>query len=226
MSNPDSFIEEVTEEVRRDQLYGYARRYGWIGALAVVMIVGGAAWREYSAAQHMASAQAFGDGLIDALDLGEADARAQALAAVPANGAQSAILALVQAADPQADRAGAIAALESVANDAAQPQMYRDLANLRAIMLAGTDTPLADRRTVLTDMAARGFGPLAREQLAYLLIEEGKTDEAIAALSALMQDQAAPAGLIGRAGRVIVALGGTVPEIMSPNTTPPQTSAG
>jgi hypothetical protein len=226
MSNPDSFIEEVTEEVRRDRLYGYARRYGWIGAVLVVLIVGGAAWREYSAAQHMASAQAFGDGLIDALDLGEAEARAAALAEVPANGAQSAIKALVQAADPQADRAAAAAALAAVADDATQPQMYRDLANLRRVMLAGGEMPLADRRSVLEEMSSRGFGLLAREQLAYLLIEEGKPDEAIAALSALMQDQAAPAGLVARASRAITALGGIVPEIISPNTTPPQTSAG
>ena len=44
MSNPDSFIREVTEEVRRDRLYGYVRRYGWIAALLVLLVVGGAAW--------------------------------------------------------------------------------------------------------------------------------------------------------------------------------------
>ena len=30
MSNPDSFIEEVTEEVRRDKLFALFRKYGWI----------------------------------------------------------------------------------------------------------------------------------------------------------------------------------------------------
>ena len=34
MSNPDSFIDEVTEEVRRDRLFAVFRKYGWIGVLA------------------------------------------------------------------------------------------------------------------------------------------------------------------------------------------------
>ena len=42
MSNPDSFIEEVTEEVRRDRLFALFRKYGWIGVVLVLAIVGGA----------------------------------------------------------------------------------------------------------------------------------------------------------------------------------------
>ena len=51
MSNTDSFIEEVTDEVRRDKLYAALRKYGWIGILAVAAIVGGAAYSEYNKAQ-------------------------------------------------------------------------------------------------------------------------------------------------------------------------------
>ncbi len=39
MSNPDSFIEEVTEEVRRDKLYRLFRKYGWIGIVLVLGVV-------------------------------------------------------------------------------------------------------------------------------------------------------------------------------------------
>ena len=80
MSNPDSFIDEVTEEVRRDRLFAAFRKYGWIGGLLVVLVVGGTGWREYSSAQNAASAQAFGDALLDALDMGEESGRAAALA--------------------------------------------------------------------------------------------------------------------------------------------------
>lgn len=212
MSNPDSFIDEVTEEVRRDRLFALARKYGWIGALAVVLIVGGAAWREYSVQAARTSAQAFGDGLIDALDLGDEAQRRAALADLPATGGQDAIKALVLAADPTFDKASALAALSALETNAAQPQIYRDLAALRRVMLAGSDLPLADRRATLQAISARGFGLLAREQLAYLMIEDGDTEGAIAALAALMQDQSAPAGLLARAGQAIVALGGTVPQ--------------
>ncbi|MDR7125163.1 hypothetical protein [Pseudotabrizicola sp. 4114] len=210
MSNPDSFIQEVTEEVRRDRLYSYFRKYGWIPALIVVAVVAGTAWTEWSKARNASQAQAFGDTLLDALDLGGADARREALAAVPADGAQRAVLALLLASDPVEDRAGSLAALEQLAADTSQPQSYRDLAVLRRVILAGADLPLAERRAALDPVAAAGrpFRPLALEQLAYLLVEEGRTEDAIAALRALTQDQQAPAGLRGRAGQMIVALGG------------------
>ena len=46
MSDTDSFIDEVTEEVRRDRLFLLLRRWGWVGVLAVILIVGGAAFNE------------------------------------------------------------------------------------------------------------------------------------------------------------------------------------
>ena len=36
VSDTDSFIAEVNEEVRREQLYGYLRKYGWIAVVAVL----------------------------------------------------------------------------------------------------------------------------------------------------------------------------------------------
>ena len=74
MSETDSFIEEVTEEVRRDRLFGLMRRYGWIAVLAVLLIVGGAAYREYSRAAEQAAARALGDALLAALDNEDVDA--------------------------------------------------------------------------------------------------------------------------------------------------------
>ena len=36
MSGTDSFIEEVSEEVRRDKLFAKMRKYGWIAVLLVL----------------------------------------------------------------------------------------------------------------------------------------------------------------------------------------------
>ena len=85
MSNPDSFIEEVTEEVRRDRLFAAFRKYGWIGGLVVLGIVGGAAWNEWQKNQAAARAQGFGDAMLEALDTGGAVERREAMAAVPAD---------------------------------------------------------------------------------------------------------------------------------------------
>lgn len=214
MSNPDSFIEEVTEEVRRDRLFRLFRKYGWVGVVIILGLVGGTAWTEWTNARDAARAEAFGDAVIDALDQGKPEERREALAAVPSDGAQAAVLQLILASDPEEDKATTLAALDRVAADTTLTAPYRDLAVLRRVLVAGADQPLAERRTALQGIAAPGrpFRALAEEQLAYLLVEEGKTDEAIAALTTLMQDQEASGALRARLGQVITALGGTLPE--------------
>ncbi|WP_444666430.1 hypothetical protein [Cereibacter changlensis] len=210
MSNPDSFIDEVTEEVRRERMFSYLRRYGWIGIAIVLLIVGGAAYTEWNKAQTAANSQAFGDAILAALDQPDAEARHAALTAVEAEGDRSAVLDLLLASDPATNRAGALAALEHAASDASLPASYRDLAVLRRVILAGADLPLADRRALLDGIAAAGrpFRPLALEQMAYLSVEAGETEAAITQLRALTTDQEAPAGLRQRAQQMIVALGG------------------
>jgi hypothetical protein len=219
LSNPESFIDEVTEEVRRDKLFRTFRKYGWIGVLLVVGVVGGSAYNEWRKSQEAARAQAFGDAVSQALDLTDKTARRTALAAVPSDGSQAAVLQLLLASDPEDDPKATLAALDAVIADATQPVLLRDLASLRRVTVAGAALPLADRRAALEALAIAGqpFRVLAQEQLAYLLIEDGKPDDAIAALSALVQDQEATGALRGRASQVIVALGGTPPE---PSQTP------
>lgn len=210
MSNPESFINEVTEEVRRDKLFGYFRRYGWIGIVAVLMIVGAAAYREYQLAAKQAESEAFGNAVLDALDQDDAAVRSTALAAVQAPGQRQALLNLLQSSDPETDKAATLAALTAVADDATLPASYRDLAVLRRVIVAGTDLPAADRRALLDPIAAPGrpYRPLALEQLALLSVETGETAAAITALEALRQDQEATPGLRRRVEQVIVALGG------------------
>ncbi|MGV8986261.1 MAG: hypothetical protein ACOH2H_08265 [Cypionkella sp.] len=214
MSTPDSFVDEVTDAVRSDRLYAAFRKYGWIGGLIVVLIVGGAAFNEWQKAKVTARAQNFGDAVMMALEKTDPAERVTALAAVPADADQSAILDLLKAANPAADKHAALSDLEALAADKTQPQIYRDLAVLKRVAIAGSDEPIADRRTALQglDAAGRPFRVLAEEQLAYLLLEEGKKDEALKALLALVQDQEAPSGMRSRLGLVITSLGGTVPE--------------
>jgi hypothetical protein len=219
VSNNETFIDEVTEEVRRDKLFKVFRKYGWIAIVLVLGLVGTSAWNEWQKSQGEARAEAFGDAVSAALDLPDPAARRIALAAVPADGSEVGVLQLLLASDPDENSAATLAALDSVIGDAAQPALYRDLATLRRVTLAGDTMPLADRRTALEAIAVAGrpFRVLAQEQLAYLLIEDGQADAAIAALQALVQDQEASPALRGRAGQVIVALGGTLPETSTAN---------
>lgn len=212
MSNSENFIDEVTDDLRRDRLFAALRKYGWIGIVAVVAIVGGTAYTEYAKIAKADKAQAFGDAVMDAMDLGGPEDRRTALAAVPAQDTQQVVLQLLLASDPVENRDASIAALTALANDASQPQGYRDLAQLRLVVLQGKDSALAERRMVLEAIAVpgRAYRTLAQEQLAYLLVEEGKTQDALAALTRLTTDQEAPMGLRARVQQMIVALGGEV----------------
>ena len=58
MSDTDSFIDEVTEEVRRDRMFNLLRRYGWIAVVAVLLLVGGAAWNEWRLSQQRTQSEA------------------------------------------------------------------------------------------------------------------------------------------------------------------------
>lgn len=210
MSNPESFIDEVTDEVRRDKLFAFFKRWGWIGIAAVLLIVGGASVNEYRKARHQAESEAFGDAVLSAMDIDDPAVRRAALAEVPATGSRAGLLGLLLSADPVSDRPAALAALEAVAADQSLSPSYRDLAVLRRVLVAGADMPAAERRALLDPIAAPGrpYRAMALEQLALIQIEQGETDGALTALQALQQDQEASATLRSRVAQVIVALGG------------------
>lgn len=210
MSTPDSFIEEVTEEVRRDRLFRLFRKYGWIGVVLILGIVIGTAVVQWRKSQAEARAEAFGDAVLEAYDLGSAEDRRAALAGIAADGEQKTLLALIEASDPAEDREATLAALDRLIADAALAPVYRDLAVLRRVLVGGTGMPLADRRAALEPLAVPGrpYRLLAQEQLAYLLVEEGRAAEAIAALQGLIQEQGVSRSLQDRAGQMIMVLGG------------------
>lgn len=212
MSNPDSFIDEVNEELRRDRLFAAIRKWGWVAALGVVVLVGGAAWNEWRKAQAESQARAFGDQIIAALDAEDPAARRDALAAVTAAGAQSGILNLLLAAvEIDAGRTdGALAALAAVEADASLPASYRQIAALKRVILAGDRLPIAEREATLTGLATPGqtFRPLALEQLALLALEAGQRDVALERARALLQEADVSDGLRQRVQQLIVILGG------------------
>lgn len=219
MSQPESFVDEVTEALRRDRLFALFRRYGWIGILLVVLIVGGAGYSEWRRAKAEAAAQAFGDGLLAAFETEDPAAVATALAALPADEAQAPLLALIRAAAPGEGPEAQAVLLQALAAAPETPALYRDLAVLKRLWLLGPDLPLNERRAALEPLAAPGapFRPLAAEGLAILLLEEGKTEEARAAFEALLQDQDSPQGLRRRAAAMVEALGGDLAALGEEN---------
>lgn len=217
MSDTDSFIEEVNDEVRRDRFYGYLRRYGWIAILAVILIVGGAAWSEYRKAQDRAQAEALGDAMLAALAADESADRVTALATIePGAPSSAAVLGLMTAAEQAetGDNAAAVETLNALSLDGDVPEIYRQIARFKSLTLQGDTTPVADRRQAFEAMSQPGnpMRLLAGEQLALIDISEGDAEAAIARYNAIISDAESTSDLQQRARQVIVALGGE-PEL-------------
>lgn len=208
MANTESFIDEVNEEVRRDRLFAFFRKWAWLAILVVVIVVGGAAWFEYQRTQRTAAAEAFGDSLIAALEQAEPEARVSALEAITPPTPEGAVLLALLAAGEVAeaeDREAAAARLRATADAADLSPRYRDLALLKAHLLH----PDPDQaRLVLGVLAEPGapYSALAEEQLALLDIAEGDLEAGIERLRRLEVAATATPALQQRAGQLIVAL--------------------
>ncbi len=213
MSDTDSFIEEVSEEVRRDRMFGLWKRYGPFVIGAIVLFVAGAAVMTWLDQRKAAQAQEAGAALI-AASIGSATETAEAMEVVAGTAGEPGLRALAQMRAAGAfavagNKEAAIAAFQKISLGADTPDLLRDVAALRALMLSGEDMPPADFATALSPLA-EGAGPyslLALEARGVAKERAGDREGAIADLSAVHADAAAPAGLRRRVAEVLTALG-------------------
>lgn len=214
MHNSDSFIHEVSEEVRRDRLYATLRKYGWILGALVILIVGGAAANEILKARRASQAEGAGDALRAAFAEPDAATRAGLFADVSRNAPHSIIARLSEAgslvAADQQDKAAAV--LLSIADDGAVPPVYRQLASLQRVMLLGKAMDPSERAATLETLASPDapYRPLALEQRALMHLDRGDKPAAIEDLNAAIAEPMATEALRNRARQLVIAAGGTV----------------
>jgi hypothetical protein len=138
----ETFLREVDEELRKEQMSNFVTRYGWwlFGALILFLgAIGGWLWWQSRQAD-LAAAE--GQTLLDALDAGEAgnrpvaQAKAAALAGSDIEGYRAAAL-FTRANDQIAagNAPAAIATLRSIAADEGMEESYRQAALLRQTAL-------------------------------------------------------------------------------------------
>jgi len=209
VSESDSFIGEVSEELRRDRLYKAYKKFGWVFALVVIAIVGGTAYNEWRKSTDETTARLNGDLMQSAEDAGNADA----LLPLTTGDAPLAILAQFERANlllRAGDTAGALEALQAVTADLNAPLIYTDLAWLKIIMLDGMNMSESERNSAYERLMAEGapYRLLAQEQLAMQYVRDGNTDAAKAELAAILIDPNLTPGLRSRAQQLMVALGG------------------
>ena len=210
MSDTDSFIDEVTEEVRRDRLFGYFRRYGWIPAVIILVLVGGTAYSEWSKSVVAQAAQVRGDALLDALDVQDKPESISALSSIVAQEDTDVVASFLLAG---LDQSLASELLTAIAENIDQPEYIRDLARLK--LAATPDAASKDEAvSILTDLSAPGglYRNAATEILVALELQRGNRDVALELLQSHVQDAGATRAQVQRMGELIVALG-AIPDL-------------
>lgn len=197
----DTFLREVDEELRREQLQKLWNRYGMhvlVLAAMAVLAVGAYNWYWSRA---IAAREAAGARFEQAMALAEAHKSEEALKSFAEIAKQGAggysTLARFQlaAATAKAGKAEeAVAAYEAIAKDTSVDELMQGLATLKAAMLRldGADwTEMENRlRPLLTEKSA--WRAMARETLGVAAYKAGKTAEARKLFEDLLSDRTAP----------------------------------
>ena len=212
MSDTDSFLQEVSEELRRDRLYRNIRKYGWIAILLVILIVVAATYREYQKSQAKMEAELFGTSIIDALTEKNAAERILKLQKInaPEENAR-AILAMLLSAEANANESATLemSSLSEITQILSIDAHYRDLLNFK-ILLGSAEIMDLDKRIIAFEALSKPGNPfrlLAEEQIALIELELGNTDDAIEKISQILLDSELTTGLRNRVTQMMIALG-------------------
>lgn len=230
----DSFIDEVTEDLRRDRLFTLMRRFGWIVVLLIVLLVAASAWREYAGNRAATRAQAFGDAVIAAQSQAEAAAQAEALAAIdPLNSAGRAMIRdlLTAGAEVEAGQAAEAGQRLAAAAEAADGDevVMAHLASLKSVLAQGEAMDPPTRDAVLATLSAPGapFELLALELKAVALIDAGRPDDAIALIRQIQLKDGLTETMRRRLSEMLITLGvDPQPEADLPGNVPATLPAG
>lgn len=206
----DTFISEVSEELRKDRLNRAFKKYGPYAAAAIFALVLGAGVNEWMKSQSEASARSAGLLLAAA---GEAQDAAEAYgeARSELSGEAEAVAALAQAASlVEAGKAADAATLYGqISARADLPDTYTQLAALRAVMAEIDTAPVEGLLGQLAPLTAEGapYRTLALELEAGLKLGAGDAEGARESLEVLLEDPTAPGGVRRRAMELQQSLG-------------------
>ena len=67
MANPESFLEEVAEEVRRDRLFRFFKKYGWLFIIVILLAICASIFLEWNKNSSTLKARNNGDLLAQAV---------------------------------------------------------------------------------------------------------------------------------------------------------------
>lgn len=216
MSDRDTFIDEVSDEVRRDRMFALWRRWGpyVIGAIVVIVAAaGGKAWMDAESKQE---ARRAGAAMIASTEIAPTEAAAALTTLAEQTGNKgAAALARLRAAGVMAaggEAARAQAAYGVIADDTSIEPIFREFAAFRAVMAGAPGMAPAALAEALEPIADGNgaFRLLALEARGAALLGAGDLTAAEDVLRAVAVDEATPPGLRQRVEAVLTAIGAEI----------------
>jgi len=212
----ETFYREVDEELRRDQLTGFARRYGIALAVGLILILaatGGFLWwqnhKQAQAEQQAETLTAIFDD-INAHKTQGVEARLDKLAAEGDDGYRAAaLLTKADVALAAGKDAEAVKAFAAIAADEDLAKPYRDAALIRQTAVEFDKMPPDQVIARLKPLAVAGnpwFGS-AGEMVAIAYLKQNKPQLAGPLFAAMAKDPNAPRSIRSRAQQMAGSLG-------------------
>lgn len=212
----DMLMREVDEAVRQDQFGDVVKRYGWLIGLGAVLIIAGFGgwllWKDSREGQMEARSEQLVTAL-DQLEAGRMTEGEAALAELSEDGSSAPALAAKLAragiALNQNRREDAANLYQSVADDSAAAQPYRDLAAVRLMALRFDDVEpqeVIDRLKPLATPGHPWFGS-AGELVAMAYLKQGQEDLAGPLFAEIAKDESVPQSLRSRTRQLAGLLG-------------------
>ncbi|MEM0989336.1 MAG: hypothetical protein AAGK00_10680 [Pseudomonadota bacterium] len=200
MSDTDSFIQEVSEEVRQDRMYALWKKWGPLVIGGIAVVVGGAAFWSWQKAQDRAAAEVRG-GTFIAADPAEINQMTALPERVDGPAQLIAQLAAAAALAEEGQAEEALAAYQAVV---ARPDLAPEYADLAALQVARLTVATGDAEGARQGLAVlveanRPYRLLALELRAALAMAAGDVEAAQADLRVLVADPAATPGQRQRA---------------------------
>jgi len=212
----ETFVREVDENLRRDQLRDILRKN--VGAIigAVVLFLAAAGgfiyWQDYKSKQNAADVDQLAQ-IFTGLSKGNVDGVAPKLDALSKGTSKgvraSASLGRAAVALQQGDTKLAIDKYKAIAADSSLPQPFRDLALVRQTSLEFDSLKPEDviaRMAPLTKAGEPWFGS-AGEMTAMAYLKQGKTADAGKLFAAVARDDKVPDPIRSRTGQMASSLG-------------------
>ena len=208
VSENESFIDEVTEEVRRDKLYLFLRKYGWIPVIIIIAIILGTVIMELRSNTKQVRSEKLGDFLVQYLDKGMEDTSGMSQDLSNFVDLKPLVRLMLEAKvlENNSESKMAMIAYEEILKIEDIPTSLRDFVKFKLLLLVKDDNIRVEKLLVELINPDSAFNLLALEQRVLFNINENNWKEAISNLNLLIADPEATQALVSRATQIKKAI--------------------